>query len=36
MLDMGFRDEMVYIIGKTAKEHQTLFFPRRFLLKSEN
>jgi len=27
MLDMGFRDEMVYIIGKTPKEHrQTLFF----------
>ncbi|KKR70079.1 MAG: DNA/RNA helicase, superfamily II [Candidatus Nomurabacteria bacterium GW2011_GWB1_40_7] len=26
MLDMGFRDEMVYIIGKTSKEHQTLFF----------
>lgn len=26
MLDMGFRDEMVYIIGKTAEEHQTLFF----------
>ncbi len=26
MLDMGFRDEMIYIIGKTAKEHQTLFF----------
>ncbi|MEK7471591.1 MAG: DEAD/DEAH box helicase [Patescibacteria group bacterium] len=26
MLDMGFRDEMVYIIGKTAKERQTLFF----------
>src|SRR3989344_2999116 len=26
MLDMGFRDEMVYIIGKTAKEKQTLFF----------
>jgi len=26
MLDMGFRDDMVYIIGKTAKEKQTLFF----------
>lgn len=27
MLDMGFRDDMVYIIGKTAKEgRQTLFF----------
>ncbi len=26
MLDMGFRDEMVYIISKTPKEHQTLFF----------
>ena len=26
MLDMGFRDEMVYIINKTHKEHQTLFF----------
>ncbi len=27
MLDMGFRDEMVYIIGKTPKEgRQTLFF----------
>ncbi len=26
MLDMGFRDEMVFIIGKTAKERQTLFF----------
>jgi len=26
MLDMGFRDEMVYIIGKTAKDRQTLFF----------
>lgn len=26
MLDMGFRDEMVYILGKTAKERQTLFF----------
>jgi superfamily II DNA/RNA helicase len=26
MLDMGFRDEMVYIIGKTGKVHQTLFF----------
>ncbi|MEK7569491.1 MAG: DEAD/DEAH box helicase [Patescibacteria group bacterium] len=25
MLDMGFRDEMVYIIGKTKKERQTLF-----------
>src|SRR3989338_10243595 len=25
MLDMGFRDDMVYIIGKTAKEKQTLF-----------
>lgn len=26
MLDMGFRDEMVYIIGKTGKDRQTLFF----------
>lgn len=26
MLDMGFRDDMVYIIGKTATERQTLFF----------
>lgn len=26
MLDMGFRDDMLYIIGKTAKEKQTLFF----------
>lgn len=26
MLDMGFRDEMVFIIGKTPKERQTLFF----------
>lgn len=26
MLDMGFRDEMVFIIGKTGKERQTLFF----------
>jgi superfamily II DNA/RNA helicase len=26
MLDMGFRDDMVFIIGKTAGEHQTLFF----------
>ncbi len=26
MLDMGFRDDMVYIIGKAPKEHQTLFF----------
>jgi superfamily II DNA/RNA helicase len=26
MLDMGFRDEMVYIIGKTHKDKQTLFF----------
>src|SRR3989344_45715 len=26
MLDMGFRDDMVYIIGKTSKERQTLFF----------
>ncbi len=26
MLDMGFRDDMVYIIGKTGKERQTLFF----------
>lgn len=26
MLDMGFRDDMVYIIGKTSKEKQTLFF----------
>jgi superfamily II DNA/RNA helicase len=26
MLDMGFREDMVYIIGKTSKERQTLFF----------
>ncbi|MES3032277.1 MAG: DEAD/DEAH box helicase [Patescibacteria group bacterium] len=26
MLDMGFRDDMVFIIGKTHKERQTLFF----------
>jgi len=26
MLDMGFRDDMVYIIGKTSKLRQTLFF----------
>jgi len=26
MLDMGFRDDMVYIIGKTAEERQMLFF----------
>ncbi len=26
MLDMGFRDDMVEIIGKTNKERQTLFF----------
>lgn len=26
MLDMGFRDDMVYIIGKTSTERQTLFF----------
>ena len=26
MLDMGFRDDMVFIIGKTSKERQTLFF----------
>ena len=26
MLDMGFRDDMIYIIGKTSKERQTLFF----------
>lgn len=26
MLDMGFRDDMVYIIGKAAAERQTLFF----------
>ncbi|MEJ0001986.1 MAG: DEAD/DEAH box helicase [bacterium] len=26
MLDMGFRDDMVFIIGKTAEERQTLFF----------
>ncbi len=26
MLDMGFRNDMVYIIGKTAKERQMLFF----------
>ena len=25
MLDMGFRDDMVYIIGKTAKKRQPLF-----------
>jgi ATP-dependent RNA helicase RhlE len=26
MLDMGFRDDMVYIIGKTSRKRQTLFF----------
>jgi superfamily II DNA/RNA helicase len=26
MLDMGFRDDMLYIIGKTPKERQMLFF----------
>lgn len=26
MLDMGFRDDMVFILGKTAKEKQTLCF----------
>ncbi len=26
MLDMGFRNEMVYILGTCAKERQTLFF----------
>ena len=26
MLDMGFRDDMVYILGFTSKERQTLFF----------
>lgn len=26
MLDMGFRDDMIYIIGKTNKDRQTLFF----------
>jgi ATP-dependent RNA helicase RhlE len=26
MLDMGFRDDMVFIIGKTHAERQTLFF----------
>jgi ATP-dependent RNA helicase RhlE len=26
MLDMGFKDEMVYILSKTNKERQTLFF----------
>jgi len=26
MLDMGFRDDMVYIIGKTPQARQTLFF----------
>ena len=26
MLDMGFRDDMVFILGKTSKERQTLFF----------
>ncbi|MDO8659453.1 MAG: DEAD/DEAH box helicase [Candidatus Parcubacteria bacterium] len=26
MLDMGFQDDMVFIIGKTATEKQTLFF----------
>ncbi len=26
MLDMGFRDDMVYILGKLNKERQTLFF----------
>ncbi len=26
MLDMGFREDMVFILGKMAKERQTLFF----------
>lgn len=26
MLDMGFQDDMVFILGKTASEKQTLFF----------
>ncbi len=26
MLDMGFRDDMLYIINKTSEERQTLFF----------
>ncbi|MDQ3076407.1 MAG: DEAD/DEAH box helicase [bacterium] len=26
MLDMGFRDDMVFIIGKTSTDRQTLFF----------
>ena len=26
MLDMGFRDDMVFILGRTSKERQTLFF----------
>lgn len=26
MLDMGFRDDMVFILGKTSPERQTLFF----------
>lgn len=26
MLDMGFRDDMVYIIGQTHKDRQTLFY----------
>jgi len=26
MLDMGFRDDMIYIIGKTHEDKQTLFF----------
>lgn len=26
MLDMGFRDDMVYIIGKTSTDRQTLFY----------
>lgn len=26
MLDMGFRDDMMFILGKCAKERQTLFF----------
>jgi ATP-dependent RNA helicase RhlE len=26
MLDMGFRDDMVFIISRTAKDRQTLFF----------
>jgi ATP-dependent RNA helicase RhlE len=26
MLDMGFRDDMLYIIGRTHKDRQTLFF----------